>query len=168
MLSTRQNTAGPTRALHTIASLLALVGVLVLLAGCGGGGGNPPGSSTGKTTIGGGEKTRTAPRGTRPGPPPKPGTVIKDFNIQVTSKTAAKITLTLGKAADLSLQVRHVVGGKPQKVGRVPFGQKPAGKVTVNWNLKVNNKALTPGTYQVQMRGKGGAGKSLAKTIKVS
>jgi hypothetical protein len=169
MVSTRQNSFEPTRVRHTILCLLALVGVLFLIAGCGGGGGGgkEPGRSTGKTTTGGGEKTRTGPRGTRPGPPPKPGTVLKDFNVTVASKTSAKITLTLGKAADLALQVRKMVGGKPQKVGRVPFGPKPAGKVTINWNLKVANKPLTPGTYQLQMRGKGGAGKSVPKTVKI-
>jgi hypothetical protein len=148
----------------TAAAVLTVLAVLALLtAGCGGGGGSKTGGSTSTEPT----KTRTGP-GPRPGPPPKTGSVLKNFNVEVVSKTEAKITLTLGKAADLSLLVKKAAGAKPEKVGRVPFGPKPAGATTINWNLKIAGKQLTPGKYEVQMRGKGGAGKSVPKTITVS
>jgi hypothetical protein len=168
MVSTHENPDGRSAA-RSRAPLALAAAAALLVAGCGGGGG---GASTdkegaGKTsTTEDGEKVRTAPRGTKPGPPPATGSVIRSFNVTVASKTQARVTMTLTKPTEVLLVVRKVVGSGEQKVGRVPFGEKPKGDVTINWNVRVNGKQLAPGRYRVQMRGRG-AGKSVPQVITV-
>jgi hypothetical protein len=151
----------PARLALTLVLLLLLV---PLAAGCGGGGNEGGGGKEGDKGKTGTDRTTT--RGAKPGPKPKPGSMIQNFAVNVASPTSATVTARLTKASELNLRVRKVAGSETTRVGRVPLGQKPAGNLSVPWNLKVEGKQLAAGRYEVALRGRG-AGQSRPLTITV-
>lgn len=137
--------------------LALLLMVVPVAAGCGGGG-DEGGSTNGKagTTKKPADKTK---------PKPAPGSAIKDFAVNV-SGGKATITANVTKPADLSLRVKKVDGSKKTKVGRVELGRKPAGRVSLPWDLKVKGKRVAAGRYELTLRGKG-VGQSKPTTVTI-
>jgi hypothetical protein len=86
----------------------------------------------------------------------------------VVSPTRATITATLTRASPLALQVRRLVGSDTRvKVGKIALGNKPAGRSTINWDLKADGKKLSPGRYRIVLRAGKTAGKSYPRVITV-
>lgn len=153
-----------TRAHVRPSRLAALLSALILLAavaaGCGGGGGGR-GTGTGGTGTGTGGTTTTdkpkdpnRPRGEKPGERPADGTVLKDLKVEIKGASAT-VTATIGKPTEVSLAVRRIGGTEKDKLGRVKFGPKSTGPMTATWDLRVDNKKLPPGDYEVQLKGRG-------------
>ena len=144
------------------AVLLAACALAIPVAGCGG---DSKDGKSGTTKTNGGKADKRKAKG----PKPAAGSQIKDFKVQVVNPSQAKLSATLAKASpDVSMQVRRSAagGGEGTKIGKVPFGKKPAGAVTISWNLKVEGKTLVPGRYQLVLRGRD-VGKSREATITV-
>lgn len=140
---------------------VGLVSVAFTAAACGGGQDEGQGGQGGD---GGGTQTqaKTAEKGPSK---PKAGAVIQDFEVDVASAQQARITATLTRAQELSLRVRRPQGENDTKVGKVKFGRKPAGPVTINWNLRVAGKPLPPGRYQVVLGGPAGNSERVDITV---
>lgn len=149
----------PVASRGRLASMLAVLALLLAAAaGCGGGG------EDGKATDG---QTATEKDGKAGKPKTPRGGVIKSFEIRVASASRATITTTLTKASPLALQVKKLSGSQKLKIGKVNLGSKPAGASTINWNLTAAGKKLTPGRYRVVLRAGKTAGKSAPKIITV-
>ena len=149
-----------TRIWRGHASWLAvgLVSVAFAAAGCGGGGDEGQGGQSGDGGNGG--STETQAKTTKDGKPkPEAGAVVQDFEVDVVSAQLARITATLVRPAPLELRVRREAGENNTKVGNVEFGRRPAGAVSINWNLQVAGKRLPPGRYLLVLSG-GQVGKS--------
>jgi hypothetical protein len=162
MLSKLKNVLMPVAPRGRLASILAVLALLIpAAAGCGGGG------EEGKATTDG-NNTATGQKDGKAGKPKTPrGGVIRSFEIKVASATGATITTTLTKASPLALQVKKLSGSQKLKIGKVNLGSKPAGASTINWNLTAAGKKLTPGRYRVVLRAGKMAGKSAPKIITV-
>jgi hypothetical protein len=162
MLSKLRNVFMPVASRGRLASILAVLALLVpATAGCGGGGEDGKATTDGKTTTG----QKDGKAGNKPKTPR--GGVIRSFEIKVASATRATITTTLTKASPLALQVKKLSGSQKLKIGKVNLGSKPAGASTINWNLTAAGKKLTPGRYRVVLRAGKMAGKSAPKIITV-
>jgi hypothetical protein len=129
---------------HASRLAVGFVSVAFAAGGCGGGGDEGQGGQGGGN--GGATETKAKAK-------PKEATVITDFKVAVLSPQQARITATLERPAALDLRVRRQAGDNNTKVGNVGFGRRPQGPVSINWNLRVAGKQLTPGTYQLVMRG---------------
>lgn len=140
-------------------------------AGCGGGGGGGGTGTEGGSGTGTGGTTTTdkkdpnRPRGEKPGERPADGTVLKDLKVEIAGASAT-VTASLDKPTEVSMAVKRVGGAEKDKLGRVKFGPKSAGPMSATWDLRVDNKRLPPGEYEVQLKGRG-TGNSKPITITV-
>lgn len=153
----------PARHPAKLALTLVLLLLLVpLAAGCGGGGDEGGGGQ------GGGDNGKTATTKTTAGgkPAPEPGSMIKNFAVRVSSANQATITANLAKPSALTLRVHRIAGTERTPVGKVALGSKPAGQVSIPWDLRVEGKQLPPGRYRVTLRTRD-AGRSTPATITV-
>jgi hypothetical protein len=59
---------------------------------------------------------------------------------------------TLARAAPLGILVQRLVGKRRIRIGRVPFGPHPTGRLRIRWNLRVNGHKLGNGRYLITLR----------------
>ena len=68
------------------------------------------------------------------------------------TNTAAQFN---GILVERVLRYQRIAGRRvpvTRRVGRVPFGPQPKGRITITWDHKVNGKRLPAGTYRITMR----------------
>jgi hypothetical protein len=79
----------------------------------------------------------------------------------VPSAAGADIDSSLAQGLTVGILVQRVTGHRRihgtrvpvlRRVGRVPLGRHPAGRLKIHWNLKVNGHQLRKGTYQITLR----------------
>jgi hypothetical protein len=64
----------------------------------------------------------------------------------------ALIGATLLQSGPVGILVERIVGNRRVRVGRVPFGPRPKGRLRIVWNGRVGGRALTEGRYLITLR----------------